>query len=295
MDSGVLYIIATPIGNMNEVSERMKQTLAQVDFIAAEDTRVSGNLLKMLNIKNKLVSNHKFNEGSKIDYFINELSMGKSIAVISDAGTPCISDPGFLLVQAAVAHNITVIGVSGPCAAIVALSVSGFDCTAFTFYGFFPRHRSDSIKFLETIKLQHSDLSIFYESPNRILSTIKLLMEYCPDYDICLCNDLTKKFEKIYRGNPEIVYQELMHNTNSGKGEYTLVIKRTLAADDSLVDENPEVISIEAQIVDCLLKQHCTLKDTVELLHSRKDNPYSKKEIYAATLNLKRMFEVKYD
>ena len=137
--TGKLYIVATPIGNSRDMSPRGKQILTDVDIIAAEDTRRSMVLLGKLEIRNKLVSNHKFNEYGKAKYFINEMLQGKSVAVITDAGTPCISDPGNELIKAAVEAGIPVIGVPGCCAAVTALSVSGFDLSSFLFYGFFPQ------------------------------------------------------------------------------------------------------------------------------------------------------------
>ena len=132
-NSGKLYIVATPIGNSRDMSPRGKQILEEVDIIAAEDTRRSMVLLGKLEIRNKLVSNHKFNEYGKAKYFINEMLQGKSVAVITDAGTPCISDPGNELIKAAVEAGIPVIGVPGCCAAVTALSVSGFELSSFLF------------------------------------------------------------------------------------------------------------------------------------------------------------------
>ena len=139
---GCLYIVATPIGNSRDMSPRGTQILSEVDIIAAEDTRRSMVLLNKLGIKNKLVSNHKFNEYGKAKYFINEMLAGKSVAVITDAGTPCISDPGNELIRAAVEAGIKVVGVPGCCAAVTALSISGFDLSSFVFYGFFPRENA---------------------------------------------------------------------------------------------------------------------------------------------------------
>ena len=139
---GKLYIVATPIGNSRDMSPRGREILSSVDVIAAEDTRRSMVLLGKLEIRNRLVSNHKFNEYGKAKYFISEMLAGKSVAVITDAGTPCISDPGNELIRAAVDAGIEVVGVPGCCAAVTALSVSGFDLSSFLFYGFFPRENA---------------------------------------------------------------------------------------------------------------------------------------------------------
>ena len=146
---GTLYIVATPIGNSKDMSPRGTRILNEVDIIAAEDTRRSMVLLNMLGVKNKLVSNHKFNEHGKASYFINEMLSGKSVAVITDAGTPCISDPGNELIKAAVEAGIKVSGIPGCCAAVTALSVSGFDLSSFMFLGFFPRENAERKKLLE--------------------------------------------------------------------------------------------------------------------------------------------------
>ena len=151
---GKLYIVATPIGNSRDMSPRGRQILEEVDMIAAEDTRRSMVLLGKLEIRNKLVSNHKFNEYGKAKYFIGEMLQGKSVAVITAAGTPCISDPGNELIKAAVEAGIPVIGVPGCCAAVTALSVSGFDLSSFLFYGFFPRENAERRRLLEDFRTQ---------------------------------------------------------------------------------------------------------------------------------------------
>ena len=149
---GTLYIVATPIGNSRDMSPRGKQILEEADIIAAEDTRRSMVLLNKLEIRNKLVSNHKYNEHGKAGWFIGELQAGKNVAVITDAGTPCISDPGSELINAAVEAGIRVVGIPGCCAAVNALAVSGFDLTTFMFLGFFPRENADRRRLLEKIR-----------------------------------------------------------------------------------------------------------------------------------------------
>ena len=149
---GTLYIVATPIGNSRDMSARGIQVLTDADIIAAEDTRRSMVLLNKLEIRNKLVSNHKFNEHGKARFFISELLAGKSVAVITDAGTPCISDPGNELIKAAIEAGVPVVGIPGACAAVTALSISGFDLSTFLFYGFFPREAADRRRILEKMR-----------------------------------------------------------------------------------------------------------------------------------------------
>ena len=157
---GTLYIVATPIGNARDMTERGRQILETADIIAAEDTRRSVVLLNKLGIRgNQLSANHKFNEYGKAKWFIEQLASGKDIAVITDAGTPCISDPGNELIKAAVEEGIRVVGVPGCCAAVNALAISGFDLSSFLFYGFFPRENADRRKLLE--KMRGADTRTF--------------------------------------------------------------------------------------------------------------------------------------
>ena len=195
---GKLYIVATPIGNSKDMSPRGRQILADADMIAAEDTRRSMVLLNKLEIRNKLVSNHKFNEYGKAKYFINELLSGKNVAVISDAGTPCISDPGNELIKAAVEAGIPVIGVPGCCAAVTALSVSGFDLSSFMFYGFFPRENVERRRLLEKMRRGDTRTYALYESPKRIMELVDFFIESGAHCRMCLCNDLTKLHEMSF-------------------------------------------------------------------------------------------------
>ena len=175
--TGTLYIVATPIGNSRDMSPRGRQILEEADMIAAEDTRRSMVLLNKLEIRNKLVSNHKFNEYGKAKYFISALQQGQNVAVITDAGTPCISDPGNELIKAAVEAGIRVVGVPGCCAAVNALAISGFDLSSFTFFGFFPRERADRRRLVEKLRRGDTRTFAFYESPKRILDLVDFLVE----------------------------------------------------------------------------------------------------------------------
>ena len=217
---GKLYIVATPIGNSRDMSPRGRDILSSVDIIAAEDTRRSMVLLGKLEIRNKLVSNHKFNEYGKARYFVDEMLAGKSIAVITDAGTPCISDPGNELIRAAVEAGIDVIGVPGCCAAVTALSVSGFDLSSFLFYGFFPRENAERRKLLEKLRRGDTRTFVFYESPKRIMELVDFFVASEAGVRMCLCNDLTKLHEMSFRGTPAEVKDKLLAKGNYEKGEY---------------------------------------------------------------------------
>ena len=279
-----MFIVATPIGNLGDISARAIEVLRGADIIAAEDTRASMALTEKFGIKTKLASNHKFNESGACDYFLGELLGGKNIAVISDAGTPCISDPGGLLVKKAVEHSIAVEAIPGACAAVAALSISGFEIKSFTFGGFFPRGGSDAKKAAQKL-LCNPGVYIFYESPKRIIKTFEIFAEYLPDCGICLCNDLTKKFERIYRGAPAAVLCELQKNPSAEKGEYTVVID--VRGKES---EAPRELTPEAVIAEVMVKKNCGVKEAIGHIAAGGEYDFGKNELYVASLNLKKMF-----
>ena len=281
---GTLYIVATPIGNSRDLSERGREILETVDILAAEDTRRSIVLLNKLGIRNKLVSNHKFNEQGKAQYFINELKSGKSVAVITDAGTPCISDPGNELIKAAIDEGIKVTSIPGCCAFVAALSVSGFDLTNFMFYGFFPRDNSDRKKLLEKMRRSETRTFAFYESPLRIMSLVDFFLD--AGVKLCLCNDITKLHEMTFRGTPEEVKEQLLAKGNYDKGEYTVIVE----LDDSYRFFKVEhIVSAEAMLMDAMIKNNIGLKEAVDAVLADENNSYSKNNLKAAALNIKKV------
>ena len=284
--SGTLYIVATPIGNSRDMSPRGKQILEEADLIAAEDTRRSMVLLGKLGVRNKLVSNHKFNEYGKAKHFISQLLEGKSIAVITDAGTPCISDPGNELIKAAVEAGIRVVGVPGCCAAVNALAISGFDLSSFTFFGFFPRERAERRRLLE--KLRRGDTRTFalYESPKRIMELVDFFLEEQADVRLCLCNDMTKLHEMSFRGSPAEVKEQLLQKGNYDKGEYAVVLE---VGRDYVFNKVEHAVSPEALLVDAMVKG-LGPKEAVAAVLSDENNSYSKNELKAAALRLKKLF-----
>ncbi|MCR4678102.1 MAG: 16S rRNA (cytidine(1402)-2'-O)-methyltransferase [Lachnospiraceae bacterium] len=290
--SGKLYVVATPIGNLSDFSERAIETLRSVDLIAAEDTRNTIKLLTHFDIHTPQTANHKFNERQAVDRLVREILDGKSIAVVSDAGTPCINDPGFILVEACAEAGIDVVGVPGCCAAATVVSVSGLPSDSFLFMGFFPREKRDAEKLFDYIAGNKSELYIFYESPKRIIDTMELLSEAFPAVKVALCNDLTKTFERIYRGTPAEVLADLKANPNAEKGEYAFAMY--VEAVEKAEDEN--ALSLEAMLTDVCVKRGCTLKEAISLLSTDKTVsptgkiPASKKELYQASLNLKELF-----
>lgn len=285
--AGCLYVVATPIGNSRDMSPRGMEILSTVDIIAAEDTRRSMVLLNKLGIRNRLVSNHKFNEYGKAKFFINEMLGGKSVAVISDAGTPCISDPGNELIKAAVEAGIKVVAIPGCCAAVTALSISGFDLSSFIFYGFFPRENAERRRLLEKMRRGDSRSFALYESPKRIMELVDFFIEAGADCRMCLCNDLTKLHELCFRGSPAEVKEQLLAKGNYDKGEYAVVIE---LAEAYVFNKVEHAVSAEAMLVDAMLSGGLNPKDAVNAVLQDENNSYSKNELKAAALNLKRMF-----
>lgn len=283
---GTLYIVGTPIGNLSDMSERAIQTLENVDYVACEDTRVSINLLRHFGINKKLVSYHKFNEKGKSNSIIDDLKNGVSVALVSDAGCPCISDPGSILVNEAILNGIEVIAIPGPSAVITSLMVSGMDTTSFTFYGFLERENKKIMESLEKIKNDSSNIAVIYESPKRIIKTLEKIKEVLDNPKVCLCNDLTKKFEKKYYGLINEVIDELNNNPNHELGEYVLLIEKNVVDKEN---KNAFDVGIEGLIVDEMIKNNCTMKDAVKIVSEKYH--YNKNIVYNASLKVKKLFD----
>lgn len=217
-----LFIVATPIGNFEDITYRAVRVLSEVDLIASEDTRVTGILLKHYDIKKTQTSYHKFNIKTKTDYLINLLKEGKSIALVSDAGTPGISDPGEELVKSAIENNIEVIPIPGPSGIITALSVSGLSTKSFSFYGFLPKKLGKRKKLLESLK-EREETIVIYESPYRLEKCLHDIIEELGDREVVVGRELTKKFEEFIRGAASKV---LVHfQTKKAKGEVIVLIQ----------------------------------------------------------------------
>ena len=285
---GTLYIVATPIGNSRDITERAREILTTADIIAAEDTRRSVVLLNKLGIRgNALSANHKFNEYGKARYFVEQLQQGKNVAVITDAGTPCISDPGNELIRAAVEAGIRVVGIPGCCAAVTALSISGFDLSTFLFYGFFPREAADRRRVLSMMRKGDTRTYAFYESPKRIMSAVEFFIEENAGIRLCLCNDMTKLHEMTFRGSPAEIREQLLRKGNYEKGEYAFIAE---VCEEYMLREVEHISSPEALLVDCMVQNDCTAKDAIKMLLKDENNTYSKNELYAAHLALKERF-----
>ena len=280
---GTLYVVATPIGNLNDMTFRAVDTLKEVSYILCEDTRTSLKLLDHFDIKNKLVSYHKFNEMEKADRIINDLKSGLDIALISDAGTPCISDPGNILVKRARQEDIKVLGVGGISALVTALSVCGVNTDKFTFYGFFPRETKDKNKLVKEIESSFVNTFVFYESPKRIVKTLEFLSLKLGNVKVSVFKELTKIHEKNYYGLINDVILSLKEDDKTSLGEYTFIIEK----EGRILEKND--ISLEALLVNEMIKENLSLRDATNKLNNDLDN-VSKKDIYNAGLNLKKLF-----
>lgn len=220
MQSGILYIVATPIGNLDDITFRAVQTLKEVDFIACEDTRVTKNLLNKFQITNELFSLNAQSEKGKLHFVIERILKGENCALVSDAGTPTISDPGIRLVNESISNKIDIVGLPGANAAILALSVSGLPTDSFVFEGFLPQKKGRQKKLKELSEEKRT--VVLYESTYRIQKLLGELNEYMPNRLITVQRELTKKFEEMWRGYPA----ELLNNLSEKviKGEFVVIL-----------------------------------------------------------------------
>ena len=237
-----LYIVATPIGNLGDITLRAIETLKNVDLIAAEDTRHSGLLLQHFAIEGRLYPLHDHNEQQKTEALIEKLKSGLSIALISDAGTPLINDPGYHLVKACYQNQITVVPVPGACAAITALSVSGLPTDRFCYEGFLPAKSKARIDLLTQLK-QEPRTVVFYESTHRILDSLKdMLNVYGPEKIVVLAKELTKSWETIMHSPLKDLIEWLKADDNRRKGEFVLIVEGYDKVNEQEID--PDAIKL---------------------------------------------------
>ena len=280
-----LYVVATPIGNLSDMSPHAVETLKSVSLIAAEDTRVTRKLTTHFGIDTPLISCHQHNEKGRAPEIVSRMiSEDMDVAVVTDAGTPAISDPGVELVRAAAESGIPVIAVAGPSAFAAAVSVSGFDFSSFTFYGFPPRNpRELREKLLDAGK--KSEGAVFHESPHRVKALVQAIGETLPGAKLSVSCDLTKLHELTLRGDPEAVLAALESNEKSEKGEYCVVADLRGV---KLPEEKPAVqASLEARLFDLLLEGR-TLRDAVADLTAQGEK---KNAVYAASLRVKELLK----
>ncbi len=282
----VLYVVATPIGNLQDLSPRGAETLRNADLIIAEDTRVTMKLCQVFGLKAPLVSCHRHSEDSKAPGLARKiLDEDLSAALVTDAGTPCISDPGSELVKACADAGIPVLPVPGCCAGVAAVSVSGYDAREFAFYGFLPREKKDIRAKLEEIA-RGPRVAILHESPFRITELTEVIAETLPGALLTVCCDLTKLHEKTLRGTPEEVLRELKANEKTEKGEYCVVLDLhgvSLPEPETEAAEWP----MEAKLIE-EMKQGRTLREAQEALAVKGEK---KNAVKQAALTLKKLFE----
>ena len=274
---GMLYLVPTPIGNLSDISVRCRETLEMVDFIAAEDTRVSLKLLNHLGIKKSLVSYYEHNKAFKGDKIVERILAGETCALVSDAGSPAISDPGEDLVKQCAAAGITVCAIPGPCAVITALSISGLPTGRFCFEGFLSTAKKSRKEHLQSLVGEMRTM-IFYEAPHKLVSTLEDLAEFFgADRKISLCRELTKLHEEVVRTTLGEAIEK--YTANAPKGEFVLVV-------DGAAPVEKEIPTAEdaGEMVKRLMSEGLSRKDAIKQTAKALDLP--KNVVYDAALNL---------
>ena len=269
-----LYLVSTPIGNLGDITFRSIEVLKKSDYILCEDTRVSKILLKKYEINSKLISNHKFNEKKNVSKILNLLKSGLIISMISDAGTPSISDPGITLINECISNDIEIIPLPGPSSVITAVSISGFS-EKFFFYGFFPEKKKILEEDLQNLSLLNSSI-VFFISPNKIQKIIPSLKLFFKDRKIVICREMTKYYEEFIRSE----INDLDKLDLKLKGELTIVISEKVLDNkisQSLNESDKRIIS---QMINKV-----SIKEIISLIN--RNNKISKKEIYDYCLKLK--------
>ncbi|MBT8375016.1 MAG: 16S rRNA (cytidine(1402)-2'-O)-methyltransferase [Deltaproteobacteria bacterium] len=277
LKKGKLYIVATPIGNRDDITLRAIDVLKQVDLIAAEDTRKTGQLLAFHKIKNHLISCHEHNETRRIPALMDKLNHGLSIALVSDAGTPSVSDPGYRLINEAIAENIRIIPVPGVSAVTTALSGSGLATDSFIFTGFSVKKKEKRLKQLEKLSKENKTL-IFYESPRRILSFLDEIIETMGDRRAVAAREMTKRYEEFIRGSLSQI-RDTLKKRPSIKGEFTLLVAGT---------DSKEMVSMDvvrADIMKSLKTKEARLSEIAKVLS--KKHHLAKNIIYDEALKIK--------
>ena len=275
--AGMLYLVPTPIGNLGDISQRCRETLEQADFIAAEDTRVSLKLLNHLGIKKSLVSYYEHNKAQKGEWIVERILAGETCALVSDAGSPAISDPGEELVSQCAEAGITVCAIPGPCAVITALSISGQATGRFCFEGFLSTAKKSRREHLEALVSEQRTM-IFYEAPHKLLTTLTDMAEvFGSDRPISLCRELTKLHEEVVRttlGEAIVKYTE-----QPPKGEFVLVLAGARPEEKEAATQDDAASRVKA-----LMEQGLSRKDAVKQTAKELDLP--KNVVYDASLNM---------
>lgn len=269
MKKGKLYIVATPIGNLGDITLRAIETLKKVDIVAAEDTRHTLKLLNHLEITKPLISNHRHNEEIRTDILMKKLSEGQDIALVSDAGTPGICDPGEVIIKRCIEEGIEVIPIPGACAMINALIASGINTKEFTFLGFLPLNKKSRKEKLQEIQESEKTI-ILYEAPHKLMSTLKDLKQILGDRQIVLARELTKIHEEFIRGNS----QEIIKKADNLKGEMVIIIEENKKGN---IKQNLKELTIEEHY-KLYESQGMDKKEIIKKI--AKDRELSKNDIY---------------
>lgn len=272
---GILYLVATPIGNLNDITLRAIEVLKQVDIIAAEDTRHTLKLLNHLNIKKPLISYYREIEKTKSEILIKKILEGKNIALVSDAGTPAISDPGEEIVREAIKNNIEIHPIPGACAFVNALICSGLNTREFIFIGFLPTNNKEKKEKLNKLKNENKTL-IFYESPHKIKITLENMLEIFGNRKIVLAKEISKIHEEFIRGTID----EVLEKSKEIKGEIVLLVEGTKQEDEKIKFLNSLSLEEHYQYYS---KQHLDKKEIIKKI--AKDRSKNKNEIYQYFLN----------
>ena len=270
-----LYLIPTPIGNLEDITYRALKILKEVDVIFAEDTRVTKNLLNKFNIENKkIISNYEHNEIKNCEKLLKYLNEGYNVGLVTDRGTPVISDPGYVLVKVALENNFNVIALPGPTALIPALIVSGLETSSFLFYGFLNNKEEKRKKELEKLKNLEYTL-IFYESPQRIQKTLKNMLEIFGDRKISISREISKRYETVYRG----IISEIINTISNIKGELVIVVEKNKEKN------NYEHLTI-IEHVNLYIKEGLNQKEAIKKV--AEDRTISKREVYEKYHKIKK-------
>ena len=281
MNIGKIYLVPTPIGNLKDITLRALEALENADEIAAEDTRQTLKLLNHFNIKKPLFSYHQHNEQGKSEDIIEKLKSGKNIALVTDAGTPGISDPGSVIVQKCIEQDIPFEVLPGATAFTTALVYSGLDTTKFVFRGFIPRETKDRKVLMEEVKDKKETL-IFYESPLRLIDTLDFLSDSLGKRKIAVCRELTKLHEDIYRGTIEDAYNWFLNN--KPRGEFVLVIEGKSELEIKAEKEEAFAnITIEEHLMN-LINSGISKKEAIKIVSQERELP--KKEVYKIAIEL---------
>lgn len=267
----MLYLIATPIGNLEDISIRALETLKEVDLIAAEDTRHTSKLLMHYDIKKPLISYHEHNKASQGERILEKLKDGLTVAYVTDAGTPGISDPGEDLVKLAISNGIEYTLIPGPCALIMGVVLSGFNTRSFVFEGFLPEDKKKRKEVLSQCTEERRTV-IFYEAPHNLKSTLKELKEYIGDRQLCLARELTKKFEEIKWGSVDELLE--YYEVNSPRGEYVIIIEGSKEVEEKKEYSDSEIYDLVSGIIDSGAKRNEAIKEVSSITGISRNDVY---------------------